>query len=233
MGLFSGAKSTSESVSKSGTAMKWAKAIARPYAEQLVEFGNADQDRVEGLAGQVGGTLPGMLAKFGNNAGVQAAGGYLTDVLGGKYLNGNPHLDAMMARNADDITSRVGAAYGSRGSFGGTAWQQALGKSISDSNIGLMYQNYGDEMGRMGQAASMAPGIAQAEYTGLPEILQAAGVTAELPYTAMNNTANNLGIMFNGSKNKSTQTQTGAGLGASILGGVASGFGSALGNKVL
>lgn len=222
MGLFSSGSSTS----RSGSAQKWAKKIAKPAAGDVMSVYHANEGNLSNLSGQVSGLVPGLVNQFNQgDAGVDAAGSYISDVLGGKYLNGNPHLQAMMDRNAADVTSRVGAAYGSRGSFGGTAWESALGKAISDSNIGLMYGNYSDEMNRMGGAAGMAPGIAQAQYTGLPEILNTAGMGAELPYTGINAMTGALGNLFSGGQSK----QTGPGIGGAIIGGGLSALGSYLG----
>jgi hypothetical protein len=210
MGLFS----SGSSKSYSGSAQKWAKPFAKAGASSVMDVFNSNAGNLSALSGAVSGLVPGLVDKFeGGNAGVDAAGGYVTDVLGGKYLNGNPHLQGMIDATMGDVTSRVNANFGSRGSFGGTAHTTALGKALSEAELGLRYGNYSDEMGRMGSAAGMAPGIAQGEYAGLSEILGAAGLGAELPYTGINAMSGALGNLFSGGKS----TQKGPGIGSQML----------------
>lgn len=222
MGLFSSAKSTS------GSAQKWALPYAKEAAGTVQDVYGANAGNLANISGQVSGVLPGLIDRFNTgDAGVNAAGGYVTDVLGGKFMEGNPWLQGMIDKTAGDVTSRVGAAYGSRGSFGGTAHTTALGKALSEAELGLRYGNYSDEVNRMGSAAGLAPGIAQAQYTGLPEILQTAGLGAEIPYAGINALSGNLSSLFSGG------VQKGPGIGGSILGGLASGVGSFLGSKAM
>jgi hypothetical protein len=199
MGIFGG------SSSKSGIGLKW----VRPYAEQA--FGDihgvydSNAGNLAKLSSSVSGLVPGLIDKYNaGNPGVTAANGYVSDVLGGKYLHGNPFLQQMIDQTAGDVTSKVGAAFGSRGSFGGTAYTSALTRALAEAETSLRYGNYSDEMGRMAGAAGMAPGVAQANYTGLPEILQAAGAGAELPYTGINAMAGAFGNINNGGKSKTS-----------------------------
>lgn len=221
MGLFGGGSS------RSGSAQKWATPLAKAAAGDVQGVYDANAAGLQNMTDQVQGLMPGLVNKFNSgNAGVQGANNYVSDVLSGKYMQGNPYLDSIVNQTAGDVTSRVGAAYGSRGSFGGTAWAQALSKGLADSENALRYGNYSDEMGRMGQAAAMAPATAAGEYVGLSPLLQTAGVGAALPYEGINALSGGLSSLFSGGVQKS------GGLGASLLGGVASGVGSALGNKI-
>jgi hypothetical protein len=218
MGLFSSGGSSS----RSGSALKAFKPIAKAAAGDTRQVFEQNQAGLQNLTNQVQGLVPDIMAKYrAGSPSLDAAQGYVTDILGGG--GANPHLDAMMARNAADVTSRVGAAYGSRGSFGGTAWTTALGKAISDSNLGLMYGDHNTMQDRMASAAGMAPSIAQGQYAGLPEIMQAGGLAAEIPYSGINAQAGALQALFDGSKSKTK----GPGLGASIMGGAAAGAGQA------
>lgn len=210
MGLFS----SGSSKSYSGSGQKWAKKIAKPAANEVMNVYNANQGGLNNMTSAVQGLVPDLLSKFNaGNAGVDAAGGYISDVLGGKYLNGNPYLEGMIGLASQNVQDRVGAAYGSRGSFGGTAWTEALARGLGEAELGLRYGNYSDEMNRMAGAAGMAPGIAQAEYIGVPEILNSAGVGAEIPYTGINAMSGALGSLFSGGKSK----QSGPGFGSQLL----------------
>lgn len=204
MGLFSGGKSSSTS----GSAQAWAKPFAKAAVGTVNDVYNQNAPGIQNLTGQVQGLVPGLVDRFNQgNPGVQGAGGYVTDVLGGKYMHGNPFLQGMIDQTAGDVTSRVNANFGSRGSFGGTAHTTALGKALAEAENSLRYGNYSDEMGRMAGAAGLAPSIAQSQYVGLPEIIQSAGAGAELPYTGVNALSGNLASLFGGGK----QTQKGPG----------------------
>ncbi len=218
MGLFSSGST------KSGSAQKWAKPFAKEAAANVQGVVNANAGNLASLSSGLSGMVPGLMDKYSaGDAGVDAAGGYITDVLGGKYMAGNPMLQGMIDQMAGDVTSRVGAAYGSRGSFGGTAHTTALAKGLSESELALRYGNYSDEMNRMGSAAGMAPCVAQGQYVGLPEILQSSGLAAELPYTGINALSGNLASLFSGGKTK------GPGIGGQLLAGAAGAAGSYFG----
>ena len=219
MGLFS----SGSSKSYSGSAQKWAQPIAKEAAGTVTGTVNANAGNLANLTSQVSGLVPGLIDQYrAGDSGVDAAGGYVTDVLGGKYQNGNPRLQAMIDQMSGDVTSRVGAAYGSRGSFGGTAYTTALAKGLSEAELGLRYGNYSDEMNRMGSAAGMAPSIAQGQYTGVPEILQSAGMGAEMPYAGINALSGGLSSLFSGG----TQKNKGPGLGSQIMAGAAQAAGA-------
>lgn len=221
MGLFGG------STSRSGSAQKWAKPFAKAAAGNVQGVVNENADNLQNLTNQVSGLVPDAINKYkSGNDGVQASGNFITDVLGGRFLDRaqtNPFLDKMIGQTAGDVTSRVNANFGSRGAFGGTAHTTALGKALAEAENGLryqdfqqQYQNESAEIDRMAGAAGMSPGIAQAEFVGLPEILQASGLGAELPYTGINSLSNNLAALFSGGKSKQS---TGIG---GILGGIGS-----------
>lgn len=220
MGLFSSGSSTS------GSAQKWAKPFAKQAAGTVQSTVAANAGNLQNLSGQVSGLIPDLIGKFQQGSeSVDAAHGYVTDVLGGKYLNGNPHLQAMIEQMSGDVTSRVGAAHGSRGSFGGTAHTTALGKALAEAELGLRYGNYSDEMNRMAGAAGLTPSIRQAEFAGVPEILQGAGLAAEIPYAGINALSGGLSSLFSGGKQK------GPGFGSQALSAGASALGAYFGSK--
>lgn len=222
MGLFGGG-STTKSKSWSGSAQKWAQPFAQGAARDVTNVYDKYQPALDYLTNQTGSLVGGLKDMFtqGNPA-VDAGRGYVMDVLGGAYAEGNPFLQSMIDRTAGDVTSRVNANFGSRGAFGGTAHTGVLARELANAENGLRYQNYSDEMSRAGAAAGMVPAMAQAEYTGLPELLQTSGVTAELPFTGTDHLANNLAALFQGEFSKS-KTKSSGGLGGMIgsLGGAA------------
>ena len=95
----------------------------------------------------------------------RAAQGYATDVLGGKYLNqGNPYLaavdDALWAKVAPNVNSQFSAA----GRYGSGAQTDALATGFANAIAPYHYQDYASELGRMDQAAALAPTLANTDY---------------------------------------------------------------------
>lgn len=96
----------------------------------------------------------------------QASSGYLQDVLGGKYLNAeNPHFQtvANRARQAADSTFAGSGRYGSGYHAG----------AVADSVGALAYQDYQNQLGRMDQAAALAPTVAGQDFVDLNAALGA------------------------------------------------------------
>ncbi len=215
MGSFSGGKTTS------GSAQKWAAPIATSAANTATGIFNANQPQLNAITSQVQGLLPGLQTKYQNgDPALNAASGYAKSVLGGQYLNqGNPYLQQMISATNRDVTNQVGAAYGSRGSFGGTAWQENLGKTLADSQNALRYGDYSAERQNQQQAMSAAPQLASAGYLGIQPLLQTATTAAALPYMGLESYTGALGSLMNGSVTK------GPGLGTTIVGGIANNIG--------
>lgn len=87
---------------------------------------------------------------------------YMSDVIGGKYLDqGNPHFSAMADRIAQSVIPNAQSAFETSGRFGGGYNSEAIGKTLSDQIGNLAYQDYGAERGYQQQAATAAPGVAQ------------------------------------------------------------------------
>lgn len=222
MGLSSGAKSTS------GSAQKWAAPIATAAANTATGIFNANQPGLNAVSSQVSNLLPGLQKKYDQGNGMlNAAEKYGQGVLGGQYLKqGNPYLNSMIDATNRNVTNQVGAAYGSRGSFGGTAWQENLGRTLAEQQNALRYGDYSQERQMQQQAMQSAPQMAAADYLGIQPLLQTAQTAATLPYTGLEAYTGALGTLMNGSSQKS------AGIGSSILGGLASGAGMALASDI-
>jgi hypothetical protein len=95
-----------------------------------------------------------------SNPNLDAAGGYVSDVLGGKYLTaGNPYIERMIADTGDSVSDRVNALFSKSGQTGSSRQIGELGKQLASAENGLRYQNYGDEMNRMSSAVGMATGL--------------------------------------------------------------------------
>lgn len=222
MGLSGGSKSTSES----GSAQKWAQPFAKAAAGNVADVFNANQSNLQGMANQVTGMMPDLMNRFNTgNPVLKAAQGYASDVLGGKYMNGNPYLEAALASTRNNVTNAVNSQYSLGGRYGSGSHVGALTQQLANAENSARMADYNTQMGRMDNAAQQAPALTQANYIGLPEILNVATTGGSLPYLGTTAYANALGNLFNGGT--STQTQS-AGIGGLLggLGSLASGIGA-------
>jgi hypothetical protein len=208
---------------RSGSGMKWAKPIAKAAAGDVTGVFQANQPQTQNLANMAYGQAAPLWSRFNQgNEQVGQAQGYASDVLSGKYMQGNPYLDAVLSKTRGNITDQVNSEFAKAGRYGSPQYTQVLADSLFDAENAARMQDYNTQQGRMDQIAALAPTLAQAEYIGLPEALQTSQTAAELPYVGTTNYANALSALFNGG----VQKQSGVG---SILGGLGS-LGSAVGS---
>lgn len=123
---------------------------------------------------------------------VSAAQTQMGDVIGGKYLKGNPFLKDAMAGAVSTATqayndaiqgTRSGASqagrYGSSAMFDQTSRaQQNLANAIAQEAGRLQYQDYATERGYQQQASANAPQMAASDYYDIAQ-LQNIGQTQE------------------------------------------------------
>jgi len=189
------------------TSKPWS--AAQPYllggAQSLQDTYNQNQPALQANAGRINEALPGLASRaFGNNPLVQAGQGYATDVLGGKYLSGNPFLQSMIQQTGDSVSDRVNSLFGQAGRTGGTQHVDSLVSELADAENRLRYTDYGSERDRMTQAAGLTPSLVQSEYAGIMPFLSASQVGSEIPYIGSQNLASGYGSLFSGT---GTQTQ--------------------------
>lgn len=208
------------SKSKSGSAQDWAKPIATSAANSATDIFNANQPGLNAITQQVTNLLPGLQKQYDQGNGMlNAAESYGQNVLSGKYLGaGNPYLNSMIDATNRSVTNQVGAAYGSRGSFGGTAWQQSLAGQLAEAQNALRYGDYNQERQMQQQAMQSAPQMAAADYLGIQPLLQTAQTAAAIPYTGLEAYSGALGTLFNGGVQKTSNG----------IGGLLSGVGSTM-----
>jgi hypothetical protein len=119
--------------------------------------------------------------------GLAAAQQNIQDTSEGNYLNSNPYMDqAIMAatrpmaeRFADTIIPGIQSGFNNKGRLGGglQAYQQQVAGDTAMRNIGevagsMAYKGYGDERNRMMQGATLAPGLALADYGDIDRLGQ-------------------------------------------------------------
>lgn len=133
---------------------------------------NAQAPKISAITDQLGGLVPDLLQRYTQgDSGVNAARGYDADVLSGKYLNGNEHLDDMVRITGDNTRNGLAASLGTRGLTGGSAFSDIITRALAENETGLRYKNYGDERSRMEAASGRAPSLAAAGELPLSSLL--------------------------------------------------------------
>ena len=120
---------------------------------------------------------PGFDAATANNATlmprVNSALDYSQGVMSGNFLNGNPHLQAVIDASNRDVTNGVSGMFEGAGRYGSGANQGVLARALSDNENKLRYADYAQERAYQNAAPGQLAGLI-ALSAGLP---QAAGNT--------------------------------------------------------
>jgi hypothetical protein len=120
---------------------------------------------------------PGFEAATANNATlmprVNAALDYSQGVMGGNYLNGNPHLQSIIDASNRDVTDGVSSRFEGAGRYGSGQYGGVLSRALLDNESKLRYADYSQERAYQNAAPGQLAGLT-ALSAGLP---QAAGNT--------------------------------------------------------
>src|SRR5206468_1776777 len=84
------------------------------------------------------------------------ATGYYGDVLGGKYLNGNPYMGQIQEQTNRGIADQVNSQFEGAGRYGSDAYAGTLARETGAADAQLNYNDYNDQMNRMDSAANGA-----------------------------------------------------------------------------
>jgi hypothetical protein len=199
---------------------KWAVPHLQGAMGTISNTVSGNQGNLDQMAGTLRGFLPGLGDKaFGENAGLGAATGYATDVLGGKYLSeGNPYMNDMAAMARQNVAGDINSMFSKAGRAGSDSWMQDLAEGMGKAELGLRYQNYGNERNAQTQAAGMMPALNQSQYAGIMPYLAASQTAAGLPFTGIQNLGQIGGLA--GGYGTQSGTQPG-GWGGQVLGAAA------------
>jgi hypothetical protein len=189
---------------------------------------NAAQPGLQAGAGQFAGIRDSILSRYNSpDNPLNAARDHYSDVLSGRYLEGNPELDAVVGRVGNDIANQVGANLGTRGLTGGSAHSGIVGREVGRAASDLRYQDWANQLARMDNAASSVGSLGQAESAMLDPAIRA--YQAQLaPLMAAQDYGNTIGGLL-GQYQTVKQKQSGGigqmlgGLAGSALAGWASG----------
>lgn len=136
---------------------------------------SAQAPKVAAVTDALGGLVPGLIDKYKNgDPGLNAAGAYDADVLGGKYLDSNPYIDDIATRAGNDARNETAGALGTRGLTGGSAFGDIISRNVANAGTDLRFANYNTERGRMDSASGRAPGLAAAGQLPIATLLEIA-----------------------------------------------------------
>lgn len=122
-----------------------------------------------------------LLSKYqAGNPMIDAAEGYITSTLGADSA-ANPYLDDMIAQTNDSVRNQVQAARGTRGTTGGSAYNDLIARALAQNETGLRYTDFNNMEARKAQAAGLAPGVAAGDFLTLAPALSSIGAASQLP----------------------------------------------------
>ena len=191
-------------------------APAQPYilhgmqqTQRVFDQQQPQLDKFSGMAFDTYGKLnPGAVS------GIQASQGLVNDTLGGKFLQGNPYLDAMISQQAGDIANNVNSQFTLAGRYGSGAHAGVLAKQTAEASDRLRFQNYGMER----QNQINAVGQAQDLMRGNAGLLDQA---AALPWTGVAAQTGNIRQASNGYGTTTTTTHDPWGTAVGLAGAAA------------
>jgi hypothetical protein len=146
----------------------------------------SNQGNLQSIASGIGAQLPGLASKaFGDSPLLNAGNSYAMDVLGGKYLNSNPFLDAMVHQTNADVGDQVNSLFAKSGASLGTQHAGVLTSELAKAENNLRYGNYAQERQNQQGAASLLPALYGSQFAGVAPYLSAAQTAGTLPYAGI------------------------------------------------
>jgi hypothetical protein len=197
---------------------------ARPYIKDAMAMTQNvvrdNQGNLDELSGGIRGNIP-MLQDmaFGPKPGIDAAQGYGMDVLGGKYLNGNPELENMIRMSQDDAEDRVNSLFSRAGMGISSPHAGVLAREVGNIGSSMRFNNYAQERGMQQQAAGMMPSFEAARTVSTMPYLASNELAAKMPYAGLGALGPILGMA--GGSGTSSQSQQGGFMQNAINGGLA------------
>lgn len=152
-------------------------------ANDVTSAFRAQQPKMTAIADQLGTAVPGLMDTFmRGDANVNLARDYNSDVLSGKYLGNNPHLQSVIDSTGNDVRNQATASFGTRGLVGGSAHSDIVSRNVANNAGQLRLADYNAERSRMDGAVGSAAGLSAASQiplASLLEILKAQGLPVQ------------------------------------------------------
>lgn len=166
---------------------------------------NANQPNIANISSFLQNNMGGVASSLIDNPGLKAAGGYNSDVLSGRYLGGNPHLQGIIDSTNSDVANKVNGAIGMRGGAGGSAQAQILARELAKNETGLRYQDYATERGYQDKGVANAAALSGANDNNIQALLQYLTGQAQIPQSGAQSYAASLAGLL-GQYNTQTST---------------------------
>ena len=197
-------------------------------ANDVTSAYRAQQPKITGITDQLGTLTPGLMETFmKGDANVNAARGYNSDVLSGKYLGNNPHLQGVIDSTGNDVRNQATASFGTRGLVGGSAHSDIVSRNVANNAGQLRLADYNAERSRMDGAVGSAAGLSAASQiplASLLEILKAQGMPVQTAAGAGSAVGGLLGSYQNSKETRSPSLMDSIGQ-ALQIGSTVAGFG--------
>jgi len=198
--------------------------FAQPYissgANAVQGAYQANQPNIANISQFLQNNMGNVASSLLSNPTLGAANTYASDVLSGKYLSGNPNLQAIIDNTNSDVANKVNAAIGARGGAGGSAQAAILARELAKNEAGLRYQDYATERGYQDKGVADATALSGANAGNIAALLQYLTGQATIPQSGANSYAGAIGQLLG---NYNTQSQT-----PSTGSSIANGLGTAL-----
>ena len=152
-------------------------APAQPYILKGLEQSGAVFDQQQPTLNKYSGMQMDTYGRVapGAEAGIIGAQGLVNDTISGKYLSGNPYLDAVLGRTRENVGDAVAGEFMQAGRYGSGYNQAILARELADAENSARMQDYSRERAYQNDAV----GQAQQLMGGSQSLLNNA---AELPW---------------------------------------------------
>lgn len=205
-GSKSESKSTSTQQSASGSGQTWANPYAVQGVNEIMGVYQANKPNLEAQVQQANQLSADLSGNYGAQSKVGGQGrDYQGQVISGKFVSGNPYLDAIIKQMSSGVTDRVNSQFTSAGRYGSGAHTGVLAEELGNLENSLRYGNYTTEMARRDQAAAQAQ---QQQNAAAALAMQQQQQAAQLPYTGSAELAQALSALFGGGTSSGTSTSS-------------------------
>jgi hypothetical protein len=92
----------------------------------------------------------------GAEQGIMGAQGLVNDTIGGKFLSGNPYLDAVLGRTRENVGDAVAGEFMQAGRYGSGYNQAILARELADAENSARMQDYSRERAYQSDAVGQA-----------------------------------------------------------------------------
>lgn len=168
--------------------------------------------KITGVTDQLGSLVPGLIDQYKNgDPNVNAALGFNSDVLSGKYLNSNPYLEGVISNLGNDVRNQTAGALGVHGNWGdSSAMADIVSRNVANAAGNMRFNNYNNGLTMMGQQASLSPTLAASKYLPVDQATNIAQAQ-QIPVQAAVGAGNGIGGLLGQYTNQTTKSKQGIG----------------------